>query len=258
MSSASVGFHCPECVRNHGQRVYTARSLITRPVVTMALIAANLLVFLAAQASDQLVTRLVLFGPWIAELDEWYRIASSGFLHRALIHVGMNMFLLWMLGSELEVAMGRVRFSVIYAGSLLAGSAGALLVSPTAFTLGASGAVYGLMGAALVAQRSTGRSVMQGTIGTLLVINLVITFVRAGHLRRRSHRGTRRRGACLLGSSTRVSGWCPERSRALQRSRLPLASHGSQQSLRARGETPSSDLPARRSGSASRSRQGLR
>lgn len=117
-----------------------------------------------------------LFGPLIAEEGEWWRIVTGGFLHRGLPHIGLNMALLWLLGGQLERALGSVRFVILYGGSLLAGSFGALLVDPVALTVGASGAVFGLMGAAVAAQRSSGISPWQSGIGGLVIVNLVFTF----------------------------------------------------------------------------------
>ena len=80
-----------------------------------------------------------------------WRVVSSGFLHFGIFHLGMNMLLLWQLGSLLEPALGRARFLLLYLASLVGGATGAILLSPNALTGGASGAVFGLMGAAAVA-----------------------------------------------------------------------------------------------------------
>ncbi|HUF32841.1 MAG TPA: rhomboid family intramembrane serine protease, partial [Acidimicrobiales bacterium] len=111
---------------------------------------------------------------------EWYRIVTSGFLHFGLVHLGFNMFILYMLGQMMEPALGRVRFGVIYVAGLLGGAFGALLLSPDARTAGASGAVFGLMGAAVVGMRHRGVDPMQSGIGGLLVLNVVITFAVPG------------------------------------------------------------------------------
>jgi membrane associated rhomboid family serine protease len=113
---------------------------------------------------------------------EWWRLVTSGFIHGAgypssvFLHLMFNMFALWVLGGLLEPAVGRVRFLLIYFTSLLAGSLGALLLSPEGFTAGASGAVFGLMGAALVVMRRRGISPMESGLGLWLILNLVITF----------------------------------------------------------------------------------
>jgi len=111
---------------------------------------------------------------------EWYRLISSGFLHYGLLHVGMNMFLLWQLGQLLEPALGRGRFALLHFAAMLGGSAGALALSPNALTGGASGAVFGLMAAAAVGLHQRGINPMKTGIGATLVLNLLITFAIPG------------------------------------------------------------------------------
>jgi membrane associated rhomboid family serine protease len=111
---------------------------------------------------------------------EWWRIVTGGFLHSGILHLGMNMLLLYLLGSQLEPLLGRVRFLALYVACLVAGSFGVLLVSPTSATVGASGAVFGLMGAAVIAQRRAGIDIWRNGIGGLVVINLLLTFAVPG------------------------------------------------------------------------------
>jgi membrane associated rhomboid family serine protease len=92
----------------------------------------------------------------------------------------MNMLVLWLLGTQLERAVGPVRFICLYFTSLVAGSFGVLLVDPTSPTVGASGAVFGLMGAAFVLQRSRGIDPWRSGLGTLIVLNLVLTLLVPG------------------------------------------------------------------------------
>ncbi len=188
MRAASVGFHCPDFTSTGRQRVLTARSLTTRPIVTQVLIALNVAVFvigLTEGREDALAGRSGfsadggLFGPLVAAGD-WWRIVTSGFLHAGLAHLGFNMFALWVLGSQLEPALGRLRFALVYGTALLAGSLGVLVLSPDSLTVGASGAVFGLMGAAAAAQRVRGTSIWDSGIGSLLVINLLFTFLIPG------------------------------------------------------------------------------
>jgi len=128
---------------------------------------------------SDLQSRLSLYGPAVAR-GEWYRLVSSGFVHYGLIHIGFNMLLLYQLGLMLEPALGRTRFVALYFAALLTGSFGALLLSPHVFSGGASGAVFGLFGAAAAGLRQRGVSVMRTGIGGLLVINLIFTFVIPG------------------------------------------------------------------------------
>lgn len=186
MIQASVGFQCPECVKGSGTRVIRPGQLVTRPIVTQVLIAVNATVFVA-QMSDgaslggggRLVSDFALFGPAVED-GEWWRLITSGFLHIGLMHVAFNMLILWRLGQMLEPMLGRIRFSVLYVASLLAGSAGALLLSPDVRTVGASGAVFGLLGAAAIGYRRRGIDPLQSDIGSLLVINLILTFLIRG------------------------------------------------------------------------------
>ena len=111
---------------------------------------------------------------------QWWRIVTSGFMHENLIHIGFNMYVLYILGQMLEPALGRLKFGTIYAVSLLCGSFGALLVTPHSPTVGASGAVFGLMGAAAVEMRARQIPIMQSGVGGLILINLVISFALPG------------------------------------------------------------------------------
>jgi membrane associated rhomboid family serine protease len=183
MHQASVGFHCPECTRGHKQQVVTARSLKTNPLVTTVLVAANLAIFIAGSLTDgglgselgEWGRKGALYGPAVAAGD-WWRPLTSGFLHINLIHVGFNMFLLWQLGGLLEPAVKRWAFGALYLLSLLGGSFLTLVLDNDAVTVGASGAVFGLMGATFVAMRSRGINPFQTGIGSLILINLLLTF----------------------------------------------------------------------------------
>jgi membrane associated rhomboid family serine protease len=183
MHQASVGFHCPECTRGHRQKVVTARSLSTNPLLTTGLVAANLAIYIAMALSDggmggelgEWGAKGALYGPAVAAGD-WWRPITSGFLHINLIHVGFNMFLLWQLGGLLEPAVKRWAFGALYVLSLLGGSFLTLVLDNDAVTVGASGAVFGLMGATFVAMRSRGINPFQTGIGSLILINLLLTF----------------------------------------------------------------------------------
>jgi membrane associated rhomboid family serine protease len=186
MTPTPVGMRCPECSAQKTQ-VRTAQAIRTSddPVVTKVLVGINVLAFVGMLASGgsvgvgeggTLVREGALFGPAVAD-GEYWRLVTSGFLHAGIIHVGFNMYLLWLLGGMLEPALGHVRFAALYFTALLAGSFGALLFSPDAVTIGASGAVFGLMGAAIIEMRKRGIDIMQSGIGPLLILNLIITFI---------------------------------------------------------------------------------
>jgi len=159
------------------------RDMAKVPRVTYTLIALNVIAFLTEQGQFTLfgstihgavIEEGLLYRGGIAE-DQYWRLVSSAFLHENLLHIGFNMYLLYLLGMMLEPAIGSVRFFAIYATSLLAGSFGALFAT-AAPSLGASGAIFGLMGAAVVELRSRRISVMESGIGGLIVLNLILSF----------------------------------------------------------------------------------
>ncbi len=193
MTTTPVGMRCPDCARQR-TAVKTIRNTVRRPEVTLALIAINVVAFLAegsisltgGPTGGKVYEEGSLFGslegfPTLGVAHgQWWRIVAGGFLHENLLHIGFNMYVLYVLGVMLEPALGRLRFGVIYAVSLLAGSLGALLVSPHSITVGASGAVFGIMGAAAVEMRARQIPLMQSGVGGLILINLVISFTLPG------------------------------------------------------------------------------
>ena len=199
MNAASVGFHCPECTQRGRQKVYTRASIqaLNRPVITQVLIGINVAVYVAGLASSSrnalagrggFIVDGGLFGPAV-EAGEWWRIITSGFLHGGVIHLGLNMYLLYLLGTVLEPALGRVRFAAVYFTSLLCGSFGVLLLSPNSLTVGASGAVFGLMGALFLAHRSRGINPWASGIGPTIAINVGLTFLFASFISIGGHLG---------------------------------------------------------------------
>ena len=165
----------------------TIRSTSDEPALTYLLIGINVLVFLGAAlggasatggggvGGSQLLTDGALSRAAVAD-GEYWRIVTAGFLHAGFFHLLFNMLSLWILGSMLEPAIGRLRFGLIYFVSLLCGSFGALLLEPDGLTVGASGAIFGLMAAAAVFARNRGLSLMESGLGIWIVLNLVITF----------------------------------------------------------------------------------
>ncbi|MFV0128871.1 rhomboid family intramembrane serine protease [Streptomyces sp. HMX112] len=196
MVEASVGFQCPECVRSGSGTGHSAGASRPRTIaggaitggdpqlVTKILIGVNLAVFLAVLADPGLVVRLGLVGlrfdgsegGFVGVADgQWYRLLSSMFLHQAVWHVGFNMLGVWWLGGPLEAALGRARYLALYLLSGLAGSALTYLLAPVyGFSLGASGAVFGLLGATVVLVRRLKYDMRP--VMALLVLNLVLTF----------------------------------------------------------------------------------
>ena len=152
MTPTPVGMRCPECSRQR-TRVVTARNISAVPTVTYVLIAVNVIIFIGELATGVGAVSGGLGGSWLIEhgalsrftvaQGDWWRLVTSGFLHASLIHIGLNMYILYMLGQMLEPAIGGFRFALIYFVALLAGSFGALLFTPVGLTVGASGAVFG-------------------------------------------------------------------------------------------------------------------
>jgi membrane associated rhomboid family serine protease len=192
MTSTPVGMRCPECARQRaGARRLSTAGVGEEPVLTYVLIAVNVLVALGSLLSGASATGGAGIGSSSLLVDgsvsrvaidqgEYWRLLTAGFLHTGLLHLLFNMFALYVLGAMLEPAIGRLRFGVIYFVALLAGSFGALLFEPDAATAGASGAVFGLMGAAIVVMRDRGINPMESGIGLWLGLNLLITFTIPG------------------------------------------------------------------------------
>ena len=107
---------------------------------------------------------------------EYYRIITGGLLHSGIIHLGLNMVALYFLGALLERAIGARRFAGIFLVSLLGGSLGALVLSAESLTVGASGAVFGLMAAAFLEAKDRGLDDVASQIGFYVIINLIFTF----------------------------------------------------------------------------------
>ncbi|MEU6677081.1 rhomboid family intramembrane serine protease [Streptomyces sp. NPDC046853] len=199
MISASVGFQCPECVREgsgtghapaaNQPRTIAGGSIAADPrLITKILVAINVLVFIAIQVNDRLVGDLALIGEWppypyaptegVAE-GQWYRLVTSMFAHQEIWHIAFNMLGLWWLGGPLEAALGRTRYLALYLLSGLAGSALTyVLVGASDASLGASGAIFGLLGATAVLMRRLNYD-MRPVIA-LLALNMLFTFTWSG------------------------------------------------------------------------------
>jgi membrane associated rhomboid family serine protease len=185
MTVTSVGMRCPECGRQT-TKVRTIRSTANRGYeVTKVLIAINVIVFLAegsgvytltgSTGSSWLLNHGFLFAPLIRYSHDYWRLLTSGFLHLDILHVASNMYVLYWVGRLLEPAIGRSRFVAIYFTGLVAGSFGVLIVSPLSQTAGASGAIFGLMGAAFTEAHRRGVDQVRNQLVILIVVNLVIT-----------------------------------------------------------------------------------
>jgi membrane associated rhomboid family serine protease len=189
MTPTPVGMRCPECSRQR-TKVVTARTMSGVPTLTYALIVINVIVFLGELATGVGAVSGGLGGSWLIEHGalsrftvahgDYWRLVTAGFLHASIIHIALNMYILYMLGQMLEPAIGSFRFGLIYFVSLLAGSFGALVLTKFGLTVGASGAVFGLAGAGIFVMRSRGIDPMQSGLPMFIGINLLFSFVISG------------------------------------------------------------------------------
>ena len=213
MRDAAVGFQCPECVASGRKETRSGRTAFggLRPtnasITSGVLIGINAVVWLAIMVTGGSGSRLVdLLGlrpngvcdlqngflniqaaeatctaggaQWLPGVADgaWWQLVTSGFTHVTITHIGFNMLALWVIGPQLEMVFGRVRFLALYLVSLLAGSAVVMWASGEyQLTLGASGAIYGLFGALLIVARRVGGD-MRALWG-LIAVNVLITFV---------------------------------------------------------------------------------
>jgi membrane associated rhomboid family serine protease len=194
MTVAPVGLRCPDHAGGAARRkvrgprpiVQAQRQLgATVAPITKALIAINVAIYLIGaeqggginNPGGSLYAKLWLDGPQVAD-GGWWRLITAAFLHANLLHIGFNMLALWWIGGPVEQYLGRARFIGLYLVAGLAGSAGALLQTQ-GVTVGASGAIFGILGAMLILEwQATGR--LGGNAMTLIVINLVFSFSFAG------------------------------------------------------------------------------
>lgn len=208
MVNASVGFQCPDCARQgagtgHGPGAARPRTVAGAPItadprlITKILLALNVAVFIVVHVKGSLLQDLTLFGranlyyggppEGVAE-GQWYRLVTSMFLHQEVWHIAFNMLGLWWLGGPLEAALGRARYLALYLLSGLAGSALTYwLAAPNQPSLGASGAIFGLLGATAVLMRRLNYDMRP--VLALLAVNLVITFNPWGGIAWQAHVG---------------------------------------------------------------------
>jgi membrane associated rhomboid family serine protease len=214
MRPAAVGFQCPDCVKEGARTTRQARTPYggTRhgggPVVTWTLLGLNVLVFLAISStggnSSRVLSTLGLLPRSVGFPDPsspqgfyvargvadgaYWQLLTSTFVHVQVWHVFFNMMALYLLGPQLELVLGRLRFAAVYLLSGLVGSATVYWLAPaSSLTVGASGAIFGLMGALLVLALKVGGNV-QGLL-TLVAVNGVITVLGAQYISWQGHLG---------------------------------------------------------------------
>ncbi|OBG34210.1 rhomboid family intramembrane serine protease [Mycobacterium sp. E3198] len=180
MRSAAVGHQCVECVQEGARTIrqprtrFGGRQRSGAPVVTYALIAVNVAVFIAQLAVGNLEKQLSLWSPAVAD-GQLYRLVTSAFLHYGAMHLLLNMWALYVVGPALESWLGRLRFGALYALSGLGGSVLVYLLTTNSATAGASGAIFGLFGATFVVGKRLALDVRWVVV--VIAINLVFTFV---------------------------------------------------------------------------------
>ena len=190
MTATPVGMRCPDCSRQRTP-VRTMRNIYADPIATYVLIVANVLLWVglvaAGGVTSQVYIDLVTIGTGqlntgelvgVAHGEPW-RLVTGAFLHAPSnpLHILFNMYILYWLGTMLEPVLGHLRFVALYFASLLAGSFGALVADPHGLTVGASGAVFGLMAAAFVFQRARGVDPWRSGLGPVILFNLALPFL---------------------------------------------------------------------------------
>jgi len=189
MTATPVGMRCPDCSRQKTP-VRTMRNIYAEPTATYVLIGICVLLYLGTWMSGGDTSSVYIDlatlgsasyrGEPIGVADgEYYRLITGAFLHDPAnpLHILFNMYILYWLGTMLEPVLGHVRFVALYFASLLAGSFGALVAAPHSLTVGASGAVFGLMAGAFVFQRARGVDPWRSGLGPVILFNLALPFL---------------------------------------------------------------------------------
>ncbi len=224
MIPASVGFQCPECVREGNKSVRRATTVFGGKVtgdpgwVSKVLIAVNVVVFVLQMGLGTVVEHRFwliggpVFDPRLGHVvgvadGEYWRLLTAAFLHGGVVHLLLNMYALYLFGPPLEAALGRARFAALYLVAAVGGSAASYAVAgPGQPSLGASGAVFGLLGAFFVVNRRLGRD--STGLFVLLAINLAFGFI-APNIDWRAHLG----GLVTGGLCAVAIAYAPERRR---------------------------------------------
>lgn len=226
MRSAAVGHQCVECVDAGAKTVRQARTQFggapsTKPMITYALIAVNVVMFVLQTLSPEVQRQLVLQSYAVADGD-LYRLLTSAFLHYGPTHILFNMWALYVVGPPLEAALGRLRFIGLYVLSALGGSVLVyLLSSPVAQTAGASGAIFGLFGATFVIGKRLNMDVrwVIALIGINLAFTFVIPLISSQNISWQGHIGGLVTGAVIAAAYA----YAPRRSRDLVQAGATIA-----------------------------------
>lgn len=188
LTPASVGFHCRQCVAESNASRPVARTISggvlgRQPLVSIGLIVLNVVAFLVtmiqgggeSSLGSSTLFREGALSPMTVASGDWWQLITSGFLHGGVLHIAMNMLSLYLIGVGLERVLGSARFAVVYGLSLLGGSVAVyMLTEPDTLTVGASGAIFGLLGALLVIYKRLRLDLRQLLV--ILALNAFITF----------------------------------------------------------------------------------
>jgi membrane associated rhomboid family serine protease len=199
-TQAAVGVHCPECTREaqasaprrKPAMVSAARIAMNNgaPVVTYSIIALCAVIFviqyLTGGPQAGATTQALIYYPPLTVFEPW-RMVTSIFIHASFIHIGLNMFSLYIFGPILERMLGRGRFIALFLLSGFGGSVAVLLIDPGIAVLGASGALFGLFSAFFVIQRGLGGNA--NSLLVLIALNLVIGFIPGFNIAWQAHVG---------------------------------------------------------------------
>ena len=200
MKPASIGYQCPSCASDSipvirgitkNRFIPDQKNTPITKFISISLVTVYVFQFLLG---DVLIANFALFAPSVAN-GKWWLLITAGFLHGSIFHLLFNVYILWVIGSQLESIVGNIKFLIIYFVSVVGGSLASYWFSPFgSYSIGASGAIFGLMGAMLVIGRKRNLDISQ--ITTLVVINVVIGFVLSG-IDWRAHLGGLAAGAFI-------------------------------------------------------------
>ncbi len=184
MIAAPIGYRCPDCMKvtaPSAPKTVAGGAVITTPRVTYTLIGINVFLFAVQylQGINQVAVDYGMYPIAIAQGGEWWRLFTSAFLHGSFIHIAFNMYVLFFLGPTLERILGHTRFIALYLLAALGGSVASYWFSDLqSVSVGASGAIFGLMGALIVTGRRLRYDITQ--VLFLLVVNVAIGFFSPG------------------------------------------------------------------------------
>jgi membrane associated rhomboid family serine protease len=161
----------------------------SRATVTITLILINVLIYIGQLSSNGSITNAFVYSPLLTKAEPW-RMLTAGFLHSqgSFMHIALNMYSLYILGSVLEPLLGKLRFLALYLLAIFGGSVAVLLIdNPISMVLGASGGIFGLMGAYFIILRSLGQS--GGQVTAIIGFNLIIGFLPGMNIAWQAHVG---------------------------------------------------------------------